>query len=101
MRFPFAVDIKWRMTSVSEVDWKIDPVSINFFFNVAVFVRLPLWAIDIPPIESSENKGWTFFRADSPVVPYRLCPIAVVPFNLLIISESSKTSETWPMPLCA
>ena len=31
-RFPFAVDIKCKITSVSEVDWNIEPSLISFFF---------------------------------------------------------------------
>ena len=56
------------MTSVSEVDWKIEPRAVEFARSRIAFEMLPLWASAKPPEASSANRGWTLRSAVSPVV---------------------------------
>jgi hypothetical protein len=51
--------IRWRITSLSEVDWKIAPVATSCSRRVRKLVRLPLWAMATPPASRSANIGWT------------------------------------------
>ena len=60
--------IRWRITSESEVDWKIAPAATNCSRSVRKFVRLPLWASAMPPASRSANIGWTLRMKDPPDV---------------------------------
>ena len=40
---------RWRMTSVSEVDWKIEPAASSSWRSTPALTRLPLWATAIGP----------------------------------------------------
>ena len=51
--------IRWRITSESEVDWKIAPSPTSCSRRVRKLVRLPLWASATPPASRSANIGWT------------------------------------------
>ena len=42
-----------RMTSVSLVDWKIEPPATSSSRSVRALVRLPLWATAMPPPRTS------------------------------------------------
>ena len=59
---------RWRITSVSEVDWQMAPSRMRSRRSVRPLVRLPLWATAKPPPSSSANSGWTLRRMVSPVV---------------------------------
>ena len=59
---------RWRITSVSEVDWKIEPVSRSACFSLCALVMLPLWATAKPPTAVSAKSGCTLWSAGSPVV---------------------------------
>ena len=48
---------RWRMTSESEVDWKIAPSATKFWRRVRKLLRLPLWASPMPPACRSANIG--------------------------------------------
>ena len=56
------------MTSVSLVDWKIEPRRLSVRRSFIALDRLPLWATAKPPSVSSANSGWTLRSAVSPVV---------------------------------
>ena len=56
------------MTSVSLVDWKIEPRRLSVRRSFIAFERLPLCATAKPPSASSANSGWTLRSAVSPVV---------------------------------
>ncbi len=56
------------MTSVSLVDWKIEPRRTSSRRSLTAFEMLPLWQMAKPPDDSSANSGWTFRSAVSPVV---------------------------------
>lgn len=60
--------IRWRITSVSEVDWQMAPAFTSSRRSVSALVKFPLWATASPPASSSANSGWTFRRMVSPVV---------------------------------
>jgi hypothetical protein len=60
--------IKWITTSVSDVDWKIDPRASSCSRSASAFTRLPLWAMANAPCAHSTTKGWQFFRTVDPVV---------------------------------
>ena len=60
--------IRWSTTSVSEVDCMIAPVEISSRRTVRPLVKLPLWAMAMPPTSSSANSGCTLRRIVSPVV---------------------------------
>ncbi len=51
---------RWRITSESEVDWKIAPASMSCWRRYRKLVRLPLWAMAMPPPPRSANIGWMF-----------------------------------------
>src|SRR5881397_1291434 len=57
-----------RMTSVSDVDWKIAPSRSMSLRRASAFVRLPLCAIEIGPRAVLAVIGWAFFRFDEPAV---------------------------------
>ncbi len=59
---------RWRITSVSVVDWQIAPSRINSRRSVSPLVRLPLCATAKPPASSSAKSGWTLRIIVSPVV---------------------------------
>ena len=56
------------MTSVSEVDWKIEPRRLSVRRSFIALEMLPLWATAKPPSASSANRGWTLRIALDPVV---------------------------------
>ena len=56
------------ITSVSLVDWKIEPRRLSVRRSFIAFDRLPLCATAKPPSASSANSGWTLRSAVSPVV---------------------------------
>jgi hypothetical protein len=56
------------MTSVSEVDWKMEPRRLSSRLIFIALEMLPLCAIAKPPEESSAKSGWTLRSAVSPVV---------------------------------
>ena len=56
------------ITSVSLVDWKIEPRRLSVRRSFIALERLPLWATAKPPSFSSANSGWTLRSAVSPVV---------------------------------
>ena len=56
------------MTSVSLVDWKIEPRRLSVRRSFIAFEILPLCATAKPPSASSANNGWTLRSAVSPVV---------------------------------
>jgi hypothetical protein len=56
------------MTSVSEVDWKIEPRRLRSRLSRIAFEMLPLWATAKPPEASSAKSGWTLRSAVSPLV---------------------------------
>jgi hypothetical protein len=56
------------MTSVSEVDWKIEPRRLRSRLTRMALEMLPLWATAKPPEASSAKSGWTLLSAVSPVV---------------------------------
>ena len=56
------------MTSVSEVDWKIEPRRTRSRLRFIAFEMLPLCAIEKPPEARSANKGWMLRRPEPPVV---------------------------------
>ncbi len=60
--------IRWRITSESEVDWKITPWLTSWSRSVRKLVRLPLWASATPPASMSANIGWTLRMNDPPEV---------------------------------
>ena len=62
------VATRWMITSVSLVDWKIDPRRTSSRRKVVALEILPLCATAKPPEASSANSGCTFLSAVSPVV---------------------------------
>ncbi|MNL28839.1 hypothetical protein D3C87_1505030 [compost metagenome] len=60
--------IRCSTTSLSEVDWQMAPVAMIWRRSVRPLVKLPLWAMAIPPTSSSANRGCTLRSATSPVV---------------------------------
>ena len=56
------------MTSVSEVDWKIEPRRCSWSWRVSALVRLPLWATAKPPPENSAKSGWMLRSSEPPWV---------------------------------
>ena len=76
------------MTSLSVVLLKIDPsISIRRRSSTA-FTRFPLWATAIFPILQSTRSGWMLTMLESPIVEYRLWPIAMRPGSFARISRS-------------
>ena len=67
-RLRLDVAIRWRITSVSEVDWKIEPRRWSWSCRVSALVRLPLWATAKPPPENSANSGWMLRSIEPPWV---------------------------------
>jgi hypothetical protein len=56
------------MTSVSIVDWKMDPeISSSRLISWAL-TRFPLWATAIEPDSKSTTTGCEFFSSELPVV---------------------------------
>ncbi len=62
------VATRWMMTSVSEVDWKIEPRRLSVRRSFIALEMLPLCATAKPPSASSANNGWTLRIALEPVV---------------------------------
>ncbi|MOA45926.1 hypothetical protein D3C78_1683740 [compost metagenome] len=56
------------MASESEVDWKIAPSDTSCPCRCLKFVRLPLWAMAMPPWSRSANIGWMLRRKLPPAV---------------------------------
>ena len=50
------------MTSVSEVDWKMEPESSNSFRNISALTRLPLCEIAMGPLRIFDDKGLSVFQ---------------------------------------
>ncbi len=65
---PFDPAIRWMMTSVSEVDWKIEPRRSSLSRSSSAFTRLPLCAIASAPCAHSTTNGWQFFKTVEPLV---------------------------------
>ena len=59
---------RWSMTSVSLVDWKIEPSCSSSCRSSIAFVRFPLWATATCPLLQATDNGWAFFRLVSPAV---------------------------------
>ncbi len=60
--------IRWMMTSVSDVDWKIEPRASSRARSSSAFTRLPLCAIPRAPCAHSTTSGWQFLRMVEPAV---------------------------------
>ena len=88
--------ISWIIISVSEVLWKIAPLSTNLCLNDKLLVKFPLCAIERPPLDKSAKKGCTFLKKVFPDVAYLLWPIACLPGNLFMTSFFVKLSPTKP-----
>ena len=58
-------------TSVSVVDWKIDPSRTSASLSSVAFTRLPLWQMAIWPCAQSMRNGWALATRLSPAVEYR------------------------------
>ena len=56
------------MTSLSTVDWKIEPRVSSFARSSSAFTRFPLWAIPSAPCAHSTTKGWQFLSTVDPLV---------------------------------
>jgi hypothetical protein len=56
------------ITSVSLVDWKIEPFCTRSRFSVMALEMLPLCAMEKPPSARSANSGCTLRRPEPPVV---------------------------------
>ena len=56
------------MTSVSDVDWKIEPRASSRSRRASAFTRLPLCAMARAPCAHSTTNGWQFLRTVEPVV---------------------------------
>ena len=59
---------RWTITSLSAVDWKIEPAWTSRARSAAEFVRLPLWATPISPREQRTTMGCALQRREPPVV---------------------------------
>ena len=59
---------RWRITSVSEFDWKIAPSFSMSRWSVSALVRLPLWAIAIGPRAVVAVIGCAFLMFELPAV---------------------------------
>src|SRR5438309_1911907 len=68
---PWDAAIRWMMTSLSTVDWKIEPRASSRSRSSSAFTRLPLCATARPPRPYSTTSGWAFFRCDAPAVERR------------------------------
>ncbi len=55
-------------TSVSMLDWKIDPACSRRSRSSRALMRLPLWATAMGPSAYSTVNGWAFFTWESPAV---------------------------------
>ena len=53
----FEPAIRWTMTSLSTVDWKIAPRASSLARSSSAFTRLPLWAIASAPFAHETTKG--------------------------------------------
>ena len=62
------VAIRWRMISVSEVVWKIEPWHRSFERSSSELVRLPLWATARYLLRLVMRNGWILISEDAPVV---------------------------------
>ena len=78
--------------------WKIDPSASNSRRRSAALVMLPLWATAISPLLQATLKGCAFSIFESPVVEYRVWPIAMWPGRAANRS-GVKMSATWPIAL--
>ena len=56
------------MTSVSEVDWKIEPAASSSWRRIVALTRLPLWPMAIGPRWHSMRYGCAFEATVSPEV---------------------------------
>ena len=84
------------MTSVSEVEWKMPPISSNSSRSSAALVRLPLWARAMGPFTWRMTKGWALARTGVPVVAYRQWPMHMLPRGMLSSTSLVNTSFTRP-----
>lgn len=62
------------------------------------FTNSPLWATANEPCMEWTTNGWQFICSDFALVEYRVWPIPMYPFNLLMVSLL-KTCFTRPIPL--
>ncbi len=60
--------MRWTMTSVSIVDWKIAPPCSSSWRMSTALTRLPLWATAIDPKPVSTTNGWAFLISLDPAV---------------------------------
>ena len=94
----FECAISCTIISESDVVWKYAPSRSSRARRLPRFTRFPLCAIAINPLVESTRIGCAFSSAESPVVEYRVCPMAIGPGSFSSTS-SVKISETSPMPL--
>ena len=60
--------IRWMTSSLSEDDWKIEPLASSRSRSSAKLTRLPLCASAMPPRAYSTTSGWQFLSVVEPVV---------------------------------
>jgi hypothetical protein len=56
------------ITSLSDDDWKMEPLLSRRSRSSAKFTRLPLCATAMPPRAYSTTSGWQFLMVVEPVV---------------------------------
>ena len=64
----FEVAMRWMITSVSEVDWKMEPDSSSCSRSWLALIRLPLWETAMGPLAYSTTNGWAFLMSVCPAV---------------------------------
>src|SRR3981189_2621698 len=65
--------MRWTMTSVSLLVWKMEPRCSSLRRQSAALVRLPLWPTAIFPLLQSIMMGWALRMALSPAGEFREC----------------------------
>ena len=60
--------IRWMITSLSTVDWKIEPRASSRLRSSSAFTRLPLCAMASAPWAHSTTNGWQFLSTVEPLV---------------------------------
>ena len=60
--------MRWRITSESDVDWKMAPRASSSLRSASALTRFPLWPSAIEPRENDALIGWAFRSVDEPAV---------------------------------
>ena len=60
--------MRCRITSESEVDWKMEPSASSSLRSVSALTRFPLCPRAIGPRENEALMGWAFRSVDEPAV---------------------------------